>query len=582
MKRTESNRKSILLLLLLLVLQVIAAFCFCGKKTGYHYDEYYSYYSSNVTMGVGPWDQDWKTGEDIFNEFAVLPGEQFQFGRVVEMQTYDVHPPVYYLFLHGICSLIPGIFSKWAGLALNLLFFVGSWCLIAWLAWHVGGKRKEIVFASCLLYGFCPAVFSGIMLVRMYTMLGFWILLLTCLHVKALERRKRGGRFYLPLMAMIMAGFLTHYYFAVYLFFMAAAMECYLLFEKAEQKTLGGRLKDCFAYGFAAVGAMLLSVALYPASASHIFRGYRGTEAMGAFFDLSNTAGRISFFLELLNEYAFGSMLPFFALILVLLALTSVMLGRHGRRAGRPACLTGAGAESGCGKTFSADPDSGRLSFLEQQRVRLITAAAALGYFAVVTKTALLTAEEANRYQIPVYGLLIVLSVSLFFLLAEKTCARLETCLAAHGRLNFLRASRILTAAVVLLLAAGQIGGLCSGKVLFLYEEDAAPIAAAKENADTTVVYFFSDAQKWMTWDDSLELMQYENLYFVSLSDEGTLTEEIFADQRIAEADRLLVYCMRHDNSEKALEVLLDSCEKLQKCEKIRELLYCDLYELTP
>ena len=218
-----------LIWLLILMLQVIAAFCFCRLKTGYHYDEYYSYYSSNATWGVGPWDQVWKTGNEIWQEFAVLEGEEFHFSRVVEMQTYDVHPPVYYLILHTVCSLVPGVFSKWTGLAVNLLFFAGSWFLLSWLAWHVGGRRKSIVFATCLLYGFNPAVFSGIMFVRMYTLLGFWMLLITCLHVKALEERKRGWKFYLPLAAVVIAGFLTHYYFAVYLFFLAAAMEFYLL-----------------------------------------------------------------------------------------------------------------------------------------------------------------------------------------------------------------------------------------------------------------------------------------------------------------------------------------------------------------
>ena len=545
-----------LIWLLILMLQVIAAFCFCRLKTGYHYDEYYSYYSSNATVGIGPWDQAWKTGNEIWQEFAVLEGEQFQFSRVVEMQTYDVHPPVYYLILHTICSFVPGVFSKWTGLAVNLLFFVGSWLLLSWLAWHVGGRRKAVVYASCLLYGFNPAVFGGIMFVRMYTMLGFWVLLLTCLHVKALEERKRGWKFYLPLAAVVMAGFLTHYYFAVYLFFLAAAMEFYLLLEKDSGKDLAGRLGNCFVYGFVTVGAMLASVVLYPACAGHIFKGYRGTEAMGAFFDLSNTMGRVTFFTGLLNDYAFGSMLPLLILVLLLLTLTYGALLR---------------VKKG---TDSAMKISWR-QLAGRQHIRLILGAASLGYFAVVTKTALLNAEEANRYQLPVYGLLLMLSMILFVLLAEKVCALMSG--QAKNKI-----CGVLTVTMILLLTAGQIAGLGSGKVLFLYQEDQAAIETAKENHDTVVVYFFGNEQKWMTWDDSLELMQYDNLYFVSLSDEEALKTVDFSDARIADADRLLVYCMRHDNSQTALEVLLDHCTKLEQYELTRELLYCDLYELKP
>ena len=90
-------------------------------------------------------------------------------------------------------------------------------------------------------------------------------------------------------MAVVYLGFLTHYYFAVYLFFLAAAMELYLLLERAEQKSWGQKWKDCLIYATAVIGAMLLAVVSYPACLSHIFRGYRGTEAMGAFFDLGNT-----------------------------------------------------------------------------------------------------------------------------------------------------------------------------------------------------------------------------------------------------------------------------------------------------
>lgn len=71
MKKTGKERRLFWLFGILLVLQVIAALCFCMKKTGFHYDEYYSYYSSNVTMGLVPTDREWKPGSEIYNEFAV-------------------------------------------------------------------------------------------------------------------------------------------------------------------------------------------------------------------------------------------------------------------------------------------------------------------------------------------------------------------------------------------------------------------------------------------------------------------------------------------------------------------------------
>ena len=98
---------------IIMMLQRVVASYFCFQKQGFHYDEYYSYYSSNVTHGLAPTDRAWKDVSEIRSEFKVLEGQQFQYGFVKIMQSYDVHPPLYYMILHTVCSLFPGLFSKW-------------------------------------------------------------------------------------------------------------------------------------------------------------------------------------------------------------------------------------------------------------------------------------------------------------------------------------------------------------------------------------------------------------------------------------------------------------------------------------
>lgn len=581
MKKTGKERRLFWLFGILLVLQVIAALCFCTKKTGFHYDEYYSYYSSNVTMGLVPTDREWKPGSEIYNEFAVLPGEQFDFGTVVRMQTYDVHPPFYYLLLHGVCSLTPGIFSKWSGLGLNLFFFIGSWMLLALLAWRMAGAGREegeqeeaadrrfrqlAVLGIILLFGFNPAVYSGIILVRMYMLLGFWVLAATWLHVRSLQERKRGWRFFVPLAVVVYLGFLTHYYFAVYLFFLAAAMEFYLLFEKAEHKTWGQKWKDCILYAAVVIGSLVAAVLSYPACLGHIFRGYRGTEAMGAFFDPGNTWGRLNFFVGLLNEYAFGGLLFVLILVLAVLAITTWALQRLKRSALQSESGIRGQKPSEISKPSADAAKEQAIGFWERYRILWIPAAASLGYFAVVTKTALLTAEEANRYQIPIYGMLLLLAVILFLMLVRKAGGK--KCFARKG---------ICGAVLVFLifLTCGQIHGLLDGKVLFLYEEDAENIAFARQNADEPIIYFYNPALMWMIWDDSLELMQYDRIYFVNLADTSALEAEWLAQE-----DRVLVYAARTDTSAAALETAAAGMGRPVEMKKIRELLYCDLYEI--
>lgn len=581
MKKTGKERRLFWLFGILLVLQVIAALCFCMKKTGFHYDEYYSYYSSNVTMGLVPTDREWKPGSEIYNEFAVLPGEQFDFGTVVRMQTYDVHPPFYYLLLHGVCSLTPGIFSKWSGLALNLFFFIGSWMLLALLAWRMAGAGREegeqeeaadrrfrqlAVLGIILLFGFNPAVYSGIMLVRMYMLLGFWVLAATWLHVRSLQERKRGWRFFVPLAAVVYLGFLTHYYFAVYLFFLAAAMEFYLLFEKAEHKTWGQKWKDCILYAAVVIGSLVAAVLSYPACLGHIFRGYRGTEAMGAFFDPGNTWGRLNFFVGLLNEYAFGGLLFVLILVLAVLAITAWALQRLKRSALQSESGIRGQKPSEISKPSADAAKEQAIGFWERYRILWIPAAASLGYFAVVTKTALLTAEEANRYQIPIYGMLLLLAVILFLMLVRKAGGK--KCFARKGICGAVLA-------FLIFLTCGQIYGLLDGKVLFLYEEDAENIAFARQNADEPIIYFYNPALMWMIWDDSLELMQYDQIYFVNLADTSALEAEWLAQE-----DRVLVYAARTDTSAAALETAAAGMGRPVEMKKIRELLYCDLYEI--
>ncbi len=627
------KRNWYLILGMLLLVQLIAIFYFGSKKAGFHYDEYYSYYSSNVSIGLVPTDREWKPGSEIADEFRVLPGQRFQYGTVTRMQTYDVHPPFYYLLLHTVCSLFPGRFSKWSGIGLNIVLFVLSWSVLAKLTRRIvtgalrsaaapGGKAQTcvtaadvperitrvMIFGVCLLYGFNPAVYSGVMLVRMYMLLALWILLVTWLHVKSLQERKRGFSFYLPLMAVVYLGFLTHYYFAVYLFFLAAAMELYLLLERAEQKSWGQKWKDCLIYAAAVIGAMVLAVVSYPACLSHIFRGYRGTEAMGAFFDLGNTLGRFRFFAGLLNEYAFGSMLYGFVLLLVLMALTVWGIGRMkagrktvaatAQKSGQQTAEYAAAQKSGqqteeyaaAQENSNRQADAFHESFWEARRVFWIPAAAVLGYFLVVTKTALLTAEEANRYQIPVYGLILLLMMVIFVLLGQKlfvlTMRKGTAVKSAAGKISDTRdtpapekrsvhdkAAGYVLLMVFLVLATGQIRGLADGKVLFLYEEDTESIAFAQEHKEKPVVYFYNPNMTWMIWDDSLELMQYDKIYFVSLADVSTVE-----DDTIRQADQVLVYVSRMEQTEEALQAVADGMGGDVKMEKIRELLYCDLY----
>lgn len=538
----------------LLVLQLVVIMWFCVQKQGYHYDEYYSYYSSNVTYALVPTDMEWKDTSEIRSEFMVMEGEGLGFGMVKLMQSLDVHPPLYYYLLRIVCFLSEGIFSKWQGLSINILFFVLSWLTLAALTKEITNNDKKKILSVCTLFGFSPAIFSGIMFIRMYMMLTFVCLLILYIHVRAVMRQKRTWKgFYLPVCLLSFIGFHIHYYFAVFLFFLAAAVSLYLFFHK-------GSRKESFLYAGSVLAGLAVSVLAYPACLKHIFRGYRGTEAQDAFFDLSNIDDRLSFFFDLTNEYVFGNMLVVLLLCLIVLGLT-----RHVKRNFVSQAKRSTVQNADRLMQQSQSTAAVKQAWSPRKQAVLLTLFVTLGYFLVVAKTALMNAEEAIRYEMPVYGLLILLVViEIGEFLEEFETERNRKWLSA------------VFAGLMLLTLAGEAAGLANGKVCFLYPEDKENTAWAAEHKEDAAAYIYNPSNQWMIWDDSEELMQYEQIYFVSSE-----REELLADERLSREDTVYVYAMRGENSEEMLQKLIAENGGFSKVQLIRELLYCDLYELS-
>ena len=98
--RKKENRIYLFLFLLVWCIQMLTAVYFCCQKQGFHEDEYYTYYSTARTYGLMIEDGAWMEREAYFDEFVVLEGEGFQYGLVRLVQSWDVHPPVYYWLFH--------------------------------------------------------------------------------------------------------------------------------------------------------------------------------------------------------------------------------------------------------------------------------------------------------------------------------------------------------------------------------------------------------------------------------------------------------------------------------------------------
>lgn len=542
----KENKKWIGLMIVIMMLQLIAASYFCIQKQGFHYDEYYSYYSSNVTYGLAPGDREWKDTAEIRSEFQVQEGEQFRYGMVKIMQSYDVHPPLYYMLLHTVCSFFPGVFSKWFGLGLNLFFFVLCYWMLAYIDYQVFGKNKVLAAVCCLLFGFQAGVLSGITFIRMYMLLTAWCLALTIWHVPVWKKGIKMRVFNsIVLGLLVMLGFLTHYYYAVFLFFTAAYTCLYNWWVKKD-------LKGSFCYGCVVCAGMLAAVLYYPSCLSHIFRGYRGTEATESFFDLGNTLERVGFFVQLMNRSVFGGSLYLCLGVLLVLVFLWCIKTPKGKRERI--------------KDFVC-----RNQGLVQ--IGFVT----LGYFLVVAKTALLNAEEANRYELPVYGFCMLLAIGFFSHLGSGLEKSLREKIQKEGK-NFAW-KHALGKAVVCLLTVVVLGfqaaSLRQGEVQFLYPEDRENVRWAKEHEESSIVYLYNPGNVWMIWDEAEELMQYGEIFFADLQNKAPVE-----DEKLSKAKEIYVYASRLEQAEDFMDELIKKNPNLNTKVKIRELLYCDLYYL--
>lgn len=544
---------------LLLCLQIIVLFYYGSRKAGYHEDELYSYYSSNKTAGLFVNDREWTIGESFRNELVVLPGEQFRYGVVKQMQSWDVHPPFYYYLLHTVCSLTPGIFSKWQGISVNLLGFVLSFILLAYAAYLTAVypismqpelsdsekqsyRKRGYVLAGtvCGMWGFGAAVISGVMFIRMYQWLTVFVLLCLCLHLHALVRKKESWSFYLLLAVTVFLGFLTQYYYIIFHFFLGAGFCLYLLKEK-KWKSLMAYVGTCAA----AFGAALV---YYPSALSHIFRGYRGTEAVGEFANASNTLERLQFFIGLFDKYMMGGGLALWLLLICLIAMTNRFLQKRAKRSGR-----------------------------EQKRERILTLLVGLllftaaGYFFTVAKTALLLGETSNRYELPIYGVLVLLLVySLYMVQKEIEQGNAETAeriaaLTASGNLSqeeirkrYVPDKKITGKVAVLVVVLIAVLNLTGNKVFFLYPEEAKVQEFVHQNETTPVIVLYNETSETHIWWLLDELSEYENIYLASISGEGEiLTSQNFLNGDAAESKKYIVYMADCENQGEELQRLL-------------------------
>lgn len=497
-----------------------------------HFDEFFSYFNTNNSVGRQVYDRTFVEREDIVKDFYVKDGEEFNYSYVIKLQGYDVHPPVYYLFLHTLCSFMPGVFSYWQGLSLNILFLCISSIFVYLIVYEMTGNSIAS-FVISLFTAVNPGCISNCMFVRMYALLTLWITLNCYLHIrmaKSDDLENLSLKYILLNGILAYLGFLTHYFYLVFLFFIEISFWLPKLFGiKKYYKSLIKYFLSICLFG-------ILGVVSFPQCLGHVNSGYRGVEVKSNMFDFSDFGSRMSFFGGLINKFVFGNGLYVYLLIAMLLLITSYFL-------------------------LKKNPKRYDNVSLYIECLLLPVA----GYFLVSAKGSLIGEEAMMRYQLPIYGLLVViLSLVVYgccIVVFEKEKIRKTVLYILAGS-----------------FAAVTVLSLIRGNVYYLYPEQADFRQIAENNASKECVYIYnSEDNKYFLWNDVEQLWQYDRIYFVN-SDNSELLNE----KEICESRDLIVYVstlnMKEDFDEYA-NLIFNSDKEISTYTKLYSGVYADCYE---
>lgn len=297
----------------------------------------------------------------------------------------DNHPPLHFMALHTISSIWKGRISPWMGCSINLAMILGVCILLMKISREILNKTEEFGRTVCVLYALSMAGIATLLLIRMYAMLTFFCMTVLYIHLKKKKEGTWKTRNKLLIFATV-CGFLTQYYFVIFMLFLAGVTVVYLW--KTEKKEV---LYYCRTMGISA----LFGLCIFPFSVADVLYSERGVESvqnLGS--DFSGMGERLFQFWLILRDQVFGGVI---GLGIFLLFVTAAFAYR----------LFGKLSEdSELAKVKKKMREKGRSAKSDLRWEYCMIGIPCTGYFLVVAKIA---PYYADRYLMPIFPLLSLL-----------------------------------------------------------------------------------------------------------------------------------------------------------------------------
>lgn len=485
--KLTDKKINICILVLILALQLVLSLFWSDQKRYLAPDELFSYVSANNPDYIGTVPKDVWLDEAWYTNYVSAQSEHtFDYEIPYHNQDKDVHPPLFYLFLHTASSMIPEQFSFHAGTAFNIIFFLTCTIVLYFLGKEVFQNRGCGLLAA-FLFSISYAGLNTVVFVRMYMLMTLIVLLHALVYAKYMEQEQIPWKGYFFLGATLVAGMMTQYYFVMIAFFFAVWYGVRFLYRKQYKKTV------CFVGTFAVSAGV--SIALYPTMLHHIFSTGRGVEARE---NLSATGGyfeKLKTMWGLLDSQLFTNVFILIFLGIVILALLS----------------------AACKKQLSKEP---------MWKIGVILFACC-GYFLVVTKIA---PYQIDRYLMPIYPLIYLVVTGVTFRLFEKWIpakAAAALCILGFGGLS---AIHMLHSAIPYTYAKDEV---------------VTPrLELAEEYCDSYAIYVGEEEDMYDYFNAVQVLKEYKGFYNISNLNN---TEQMKDHMKQIENEESLLLYVNHD-----------------------------------
>jgi len=332
-------------------------------------------------------------------------------------------------------------------------------------------------------------------------------------------------------------GFMTHYYFVVYLFFLSLCIGMFFLCNRS--------FSNLFGYCLSVLLGMVLGLLHFPRALHHVFFGYRGVENQDNFTNIDNLTKHLNEYLDILNGALFGGMFEIIFIIAVIILLIRVISNfiyvSYDKESKSPEAAFVAEI------TFNLKKTS---------EVKILITSEYIKFFILLITTSLylilisnIVSYTIDRYIVCIYPSIVIIFVfTLHRLLSIKNIS-----------LDLHRNIIVCTCAILL------ISGFMSNNINHLYLGYRDMLQQVKENRDLYAIAISS--RDFDVNNNILEFVNYRAVASIGVADVPNRINELISEKE--ESNSLMIYIANREDQNAVIEQITQSTPYRNRYERL-------------